>query len=64
MLLRSNGGGNCSGDGGAHEGGPDLHPTDLFTGIIPFSDCGDFVASLVSGVVSFMAEGRVGSVKG
>ena len=27
MLLRSHGGGNCSGDGGAHEGGPDLHPT-------------------------------------
>ena len=36
----------------------------MYTGIIPFSDCGDFVASLVSGVVSFMAEGRVGSVKG
>ena len=35
-----------------------------FTGIIPFSDCGDFVASLVAGVVSFMVEGRVGSVKG
>ena len=34
------------------------------TGIIPFSDCGDFVASLVAGVVSFMVEGRVGSVKG
>ena len=35
MLLRSHGGGNCSGDGGAHEGGPDLHPTasisDWFT---------------------------------
>ena len=29
MLLRSHGGGNCSGDGGAHEGGPDLHPTGL-----------------------------------
>ena len=29
MLLRSHGGGNCSGDGGAHEGGPDLHPTEL-----------------------------------
>ena len=29
MLLRSHGGGNCSGDGGAHEGGPDLHPTDF-----------------------------------
>ena len=28
MLLRSHGGGNCSGDGGAHEGGPDLHPTE------------------------------------
>ena len=28
MLLRSHGGGNCSGDGGAHEGGPDFHPTD------------------------------------
>ena len=27
MLQRSHGGGNCSGDGGAHEGGPDLHPT-------------------------------------
>ena len=27
MLLLSHGGGNCSGDGGAHEGGPDLHPT-------------------------------------
>ena len=34
------------------------------TGIIPFSDCGYFVASLVAGVVSFMVEGRVGSVKG
>ena len=34
------------------------------TGIIPFSDCGEFAASLVSGVVSFMLEGRVGSVKG
>ena len=34
------------------------------TGIIPFSDCGEFAASLVSGVVSFMVEGRVGSVKG
>ena len=34
------------------------------TGIIPFSDCGEFAASLVSGVVSFMMEGRVGSVKG
>ena len=33
------------------------------TGIIPFSDCGEFAASLVSVVVSFMAEGRVGSVK-
>ena len=31
MLLRSHGGGNCSGDGGAHEGGPDLHPTGLLT---------------------------------
>ena len=31
-----------------------------FTGIIPFSDCGEFAASLVSGVVSFMVEGRVG----
>ena len=30
MLLRSHGGGNCSGDGGAHEGGPDLHPTALY----------------------------------
>ena len=29
MLLRSHGGGNCSGDGGAHEGGPDLHPTEF-----------------------------------
>ena len=29
MLLRSHGGGNCSGDGGAHEGGPDLHHTGL-----------------------------------
>ena len=29
MLLRSHRGGNCSGDGGAHEGGPDLHPTGL-----------------------------------
>ena len=28
MLLRSHGGGNCSGDGGAREGGSDLHPTD------------------------------------
>ena len=27
MLLRSHGGGNCSGDGGAHEGEPALHPT-------------------------------------
>ena len=36
----------------------------FFTGIIPFSDCGEFAASLVSGVVSFMVEGRVGSVKG
>ena len=36
----------------------------LFTGIIPFSDCGEFAASLVSGVVSLMVEGRVGSVKG
>ena len=27
MLLCSHGGGNCSGDGGTHEGGPDLHPT-------------------------------------
>ena len=35
-----------------------------FTGIIPFSDCGEFAASLVSGVVSFMVEGRVGFVKG
>ena len=34
------------------------------TGIIPFSDCGEFEASLVSGVVSFMVEGRVGFVKG
>ena len=34
------------------------------TGIIPFSDCEEFAASLVSGVVSFMVEGRVGSVKG
>ena len=34
------------------------------TGIIPFSDCGEFAASLVSGVVSFMVEGRVGFVKG
>ena len=34
------------------------------TGIIPFSDCGEFAASLVSGVVSLMVEGRVGSVKG
>ena len=31
MLLRSHGGGNCSGDGGAHEGGPDLHPTDFWS---------------------------------
>ena len=31
MLLRSHGGGNCSGDGGAHEGGPDLHPTGFNT---------------------------------
>ena len=31
MLLRSHGGGNCSGDGGAHEGGPDLHPTVALT---------------------------------
>ena len=31
MLLRSHGGGNCSGDGGAHEGGPDLHPTGPIT---------------------------------
>ena len=38
------------------------HPK--ITGIIPFSECGDFVASLVAGVVSFMVEGRVGSVKG
>ena len=30
MLLRSHGGGNCSGDGGAHEGVPDLHPTGYF----------------------------------
>ena len=29
MLLRSHGGGNCSGDGGAHEGGPDLHPAAI-----------------------------------
>ena len=29
MLLRSHGGGNCSGDRGAHEGGPNLHPTGL-----------------------------------
>ena len=29
MLLRSHGGGNCSGDGGVHEGGPDLHPTEF-----------------------------------
>ena len=36
----------------------------FITGIIPFSDCGEFAASLVSGVVSFMMEGRVGSVKG
>ena len=36
----------------------------IYTGIIPFSDCGEFAASLVSGVVSFMVEGRVGSVKG
>ena len=34
------------------------------TGIIPFSDCGEFAVSLVSGVVSFMVEGRVGFVKG
>ena len=34
------------------------------TGIVPFSDSGLFAASLVSGVVSFMVEGRVGSVKG
>ena len=34
------------------------------TGIIPFSDCGEFAASLVSGVVSVVVEGRVGSVKG
>ena len=34
------------------------------TGIIPFSDCGEIATSLVSGVVSFMVEGRVGSVKG
>ena len=34
------------------------------TGIIPFSDCGEFAASLVSGVVSLMVEERVGSVKG
>ena len=33
-------------------------------GIIPFSDCGEYAASLVSVVVSFMVEGRVGSVKG
>ena len=39
-------------------------PCIIITGIIPFSDCGDFVASLVAGVVSFMVEGRVGSVKG
>ena len=32
MLLRSHGGGNCSGDGGAHEGGPDLHPTGIIEG--------------------------------
>ena len=38
--------------------------TRASTGIIPFSDCGEFAASLVSGVVSFMVEGRVGSVKG
>ena len=25
--VRSNGGGNCSDDGGAYEGEPDLHPT-------------------------------------
>ena len=39
-----------------------LMPT-TYTGIIPYSDCGEFAASLVSGVVSFMVEGRVGSVK-
>ena len=36
----------------------------VYTGILPFPDCGDFVASLVAGVFSFMVEGRVGSVKG
>ena len=35
----------------------------LCTGIIPFSDCGELAANLVSGVVSFMVEGWVGSVK-
>ena len=34
MLLRSHGGGNCSGDGGAHEGGPDLHPTGLIFNLL------------------------------
>ena len=34
------------------------------TGIIPFSDRRQFSASPVSGVVCFMVEGRVGSVKG
>ena len=48
MLLRSHGGGNCSGDGGAHEGGPDLHPTANNTncmGVIPEGFWYDFFCS-------------------
>ena len=41
-----------------------LNVQPKITGIIPFSDCGEFAASLVSGVISFMVEGTVGSVKG
>ena len=30
FRQRSHGGGNCSDDGGAHEGEPALHPTHYF----------------------------------
>ena len=39
-------------------------PASINTGIIPFSDCGELAASPVSEVISFMVEGKVGSVKG
>ena len=47
MLLRSHGGGNCSGDGGAHEGGPDLHPTE-FSGLTLYIASGSYMSTLAN----------------